>query len=432
MRNVVLLLSGGFGNKGAEAIDLSTIFTLQGFIPNAEFVVITYCEEDLSRAKHLPFKVIWVRPSIKKVKAIQCFLGFLYRFVPLGFFRRLILKQDPMLNYLARACLVLNVGGYALNEVGGVRGAMLYCSEIIVSKLFGVPFVVYPQSMGPFETRLLKILVRVFLPWTGLIFARGEMTRGYLQQIGIGKKAKIYVSADIAFLFKSASRERALEIMKEYGVKHSENGLFGIVPNMRAYERCEMNSDRNSYVGLLCKLAEYIRYELGANIVFMPHEFSVGQTDDRWVIEQILKIMKDKSGVYVIDREYSSAELKALIGEMDALLASRFHSMIAALSMKVPVVVLGWSHKYYELMDMVAQGEHVFDCQDVRYEEIRDDVRSLWLHRTQTVEKLEFEVPKIEASLWETTLITAKLVSKRWNKSRIRSFEEGTANSQEN
>ena len=419
MRNVVLLVGGGFGNKGAEAIDLSTIFTLQGFIPNAEFVVITYYEEDLSRTEHLPFKVIWVRPSIKKVKAIQCFLGFLYRFVPLRFFRRLILKQDPMLNYLARACLVLNVGGYALNDLGGIRGALLYCSEIVVSKLFGVPFVIYPQSMGPFGIGLLRILARVFLPWTCLIFARGEMTRGYLRQMGIGKKAKIYVSADVAFLFKSASRERALEIMNEHGVKYGENGLFGIVPNMRAYERCAMNGDINSYVSLLCRLAEYIRYELGANIILMPHEFSAGEADDRWVIEQILKIMKDRNGVYVIDREYSSAELKALIGELDALIASRFHSMIAALSMRVPVVVLGWSHKYYESMDMVDQGEHVFDCQDVRYEEIRDDVRDLWLHRTQIVEKLEFEIPKIEASLWEIALITAKLVNKRWSKSKI-------------
>lgn len=43
--------------------------------------------------------------------------------------------------------------------------------------------------------------------------------------------------------------------------------------------------------------------------------------------------------------------MKAVIAASEFTIASRYHSLVAALSARTPVAVLGWSHKYDELMD---------------------------------------------------------------------------------
>jgi len=40
---------------------------------------------------------------------------------------------------------------------------------------------------------------------------------------------------------------------------------------------------------------------------------------------------------------------------------SRFHAMVGALSIGVPVAVVGWSHKYLEVMKQFGLEEFVFD-----------------------------------------------------------------------
>ena len=45
----------------------------------------------------------------------------------------------------------------------------------------------------------------------------------------------------------------------------------------------------------------------------------------------------------------------------DLIVVSRFHAMIASLTMLKPVVVIGWSHKYMEVMQQFGLEEYVFD-----------------------------------------------------------------------
>ncbi len=46
-----------------------------------------------------------------------------------------------------------------------------------------------------------------------------------------------------------------------------------------------------------------------------------------------------------------AAELRRLVRVCDVVGVSRFHAMVGALAESVPVAVMGWSHKYAEVMD---------------------------------------------------------------------------------
>jgi len=48
------------------------------------------------------------------------------------------------------------------------------------------------------------------------------------------------------------------------------------------------------------------------------------------------------------DMDYSA--IKALMGETDLVVASRFHGMVTALDLGLPVLAIGWGHKYRELL----------------------------------------------------------------------------------
>jgi coenzyme F420 hydrogenase subunit beta len=52
----------------------------------------------------------------------------------------------------------------------------------------------------------------------------------------------------------------------------------------------------------------------------------------------------------LVDRSLPPTVLRALIDRCDVLATSRFHAMISALATTTPVLVVGWSHKYAEVL----------------------------------------------------------------------------------
>jgi polysaccharide pyruvyl transferase WcaK-like protein len=59
---------------------------------------------------------------------------------------------------------------------------------------------------------------------------------------------------------------------------------------------------------------------------------------------------KMDSPAVTIVQEQDPIALKHLIGESLLLIGSRYHSLAGALSSQVPVIAMGWSHKYEELL----------------------------------------------------------------------------------
>jgi polysaccharide pyruvyl transferase WcaK-like protein len=56
--------------------------------------------------------------------------------------------------------------------------------------------------------------------------------------------------------------------------------------------------------------------------------------------------------VLFADHELSSQDLRYLIGLCDFFVTSRFHAMVSSLAVGVPCLVIGWSHKYQEVLEM--------------------------------------------------------------------------------
>ena len=113
------------------------------------------------------------------------------------------------------------------------------------------------------------------------------------------------------------------------------------------------------------RLIEYCH----AVIIFIPHCIEpYSKRDDREVAKEICKNMKKKHQTRILTNEYSPEELKGIIGEFNIFIGTRIHSVIAALSMNVPSIVLTGSsddRAYGLIGKMLKQEKWIYNIENL-------------------------------------------------------------------
>jgi polysaccharide pyruvyl transferase WcaK-like protein len=78
------------------------------------------------------------------------------------------------------------------------------------------------------------------------------------------------------------------------------------------------------------------------------------------------------------------------------LIASRFHAMISALYKNVPVFLIGWGHKYKEVLDMFGHGGYAVDYRSLnldllknKFELFEKDINSLRWKISENIEEVK-------------------------------------------
>jgi coenzyme F420-reducing hydrogenase beta subunit len=373
----ILLIGGDFVNKGSEAMILSTKRLLDKYFINTEITLATYKKKNIGSENYPGISIVensWLKgKTILLAKGVMPFIG------------------GKAIKRYKDADIIINIGGFSVGDKQTLQGNIVYCIEILLSKLANTPFVIFPQDTGSFKTVSRKVLMKMFLPHAELIIVRSEKSKKYLDDIGI---KNVYITPDLAFNFKSKVG---------YDVKKP---LVGIIPNMRIYERID------EYVGIMSGLADHICDNFNTNIIFLPHEFEVDRKDDQFVIEQIIDKIRNKNKVSTIKEELAADELKNIIGKLDILITSRFHGAVAGLSLCVPTLVIGWAHKYKELMGLAGQERFVVDFEDINTDNIIDKTEDLWDHKERIRKELKVAVPKIKKDAEQPALLLKALLTR--------------------
>jgi colanic acid/amylovoran biosynthesis protein len=171
----------------------------------------------------------------------------------------------------------------------------------------------------------------------------------------------------------------------------------GICPNIRIYYATQREGvgQANPYVRWLAELCRRFLAETDVELVVFPHEMSLSwwRRDDRYVCRLVHKAVGDNRRVKCFSQHCSADTLKLLIRELDFLIGSRFHSIIAALSLHVPAVALGWSHKYQEVLNDVGVGELAFSYEAMRDAATITGILETWANREQVRRRLERSIP---------------------------------------
>ena len=395
----ILLIGANFKNKGAEAMALTAIREFSERFPEATFTVASYAaREALPYGEHTltirdvacTFRLIRNEKSIST--ALRIFGALLS---PTHALRTRVAKGNTYLEAVASANIIIDISGFALTDKRPLHRRVVFVAEILTAKIFRKPFVVFTQAVGPFKQLPTRLLAKLGLPLADLVCARGESTVEHLESLDIPKKTNVIRCADSAYLFSCSGHNAHPKLITRSA---NDQPVIGIVPNTNVFERAKIIDGVNSYTALLAATIDHAIEKLNARVVFICHEHYEGRKDDQWLAHEAVRHAKHGASVQVISGDHSAAELKSAIGDVDLLIASRFHSLVAANSLAVPSIALAWAHKYHELFAEAGIPELVFDGEDLVVSDFLPHLDRAWNRRTEIAQTLREKQESLRSS----------------------------------
>ncbi|MEW6267117.1 MAG: polysaccharide pyruvyl transferase family protein [Thermodesulfobacteriota bacterium] len=191
-------------------------------------------------------------------------------------------------------------------------------------KKMGKKIIMLPQAFGPFQKKIVRELILGILESVDLVFARDEISTEYMLSLG-GTRARIKTSPDFTNLVEGAKVE---DIEKWRRV-------IAIVPNARMMDMTS-RSVGEKYMPFLGLCLEVINSQ-GLKPVIVVHE----KGDLNLALELGKRVGQD---MVVVDEE--PVITKGILGSCYAVIGSRYHALISALSQGTPTLGAGWTHKY--------------------------------------------------------------------------------------
>lgn len=272
-------------------------------------------------------------------------------------------------------------------------------------KLSGKPVILFPSSIGPFKGNFKMFLSRLGLLQFDRLISRDTVTYEYMKKIGI---KDVLLCPDTAFILEPVGPDRVGEILSTEGVPY-EAKCVGL--NVSQLLNCLFDSKLSlNYAQFMSELIRYLHQKTDCHVLLIPHQVypsCLGQQqrhaafhgDDRYAIEQIMKILKDKSYVTPILGEYGCREYKGIIGMCEIFVGGRMHSVIAAVSQNVPSVIMQYSHKARGVMEMVGIAEYVWDIQRAP-RELHEKIDHIWEEKQAIKVTLKGRMDHIKQETW--------------------------------
>lgn len=346
------------GNMGAASMVLAAVTALSSRDPQAQVTLLSYYPaEDRERATGTTLTVLDARPI--RLGAVINPGAIAWRLLPP--MRGWIERRIPEVAALAEAAVVLDLGGIAFSD--GREKFLAFNLAILIPAFFlGRPVVKCAQALGPFRNRLNRTAARLALPRVEKIVARGSATMEHLDDLGL---TNTEVGTDLAFTLGVPTRTKISQRAPVAGLfaRLKQPGLtIGIAPSVVVQAKVDGNG--GNFVGLMVdEIERHLRR--GRRVVVVPHSFrddpAKAHNNDGPLVAAIASQISHPD-LIVVNERLDAEELRYLIGCCDVFVACRFHAMVSALSMGVPTLVLGWSHKYVEVLELFEQADRSIDA----------------------------------------------------------------------
>lgn len=397
-----------YGNRGAEAMLETVIGRIREEHPDAKFHVFSYYPDDDKRL--LNSQNIYLHSSTPKALVFVLFpLSILFGFLRLIIGSKAYSLAPESIRAIGESDALVDLAGVSFID-GREKFLPFNFLTLFPAWALGVPIVKLSQALGPFKGVINNIAAKITLPRCQKIWARGEKTYNLLSESGISN-ISFSLADDIAFNHKShyaLSNESDLKIhpfldlisakRKKDGVK----GVIGICPS--SVLAVQSKKQGGSYENVLTSLCLDLINQ-GYLVVLFPNatrEISgdAERNNDLPVIRRIYKVVAQNNEKALIkcDFDVNATDIKRIIAEMDVVLVSRFHAMVGALSLAVPPAVLGWSHKYAEVMARFGLEDVVLDYKNLSREKLALCVTSVFQNQDRIREEIKSSLPEIKVS----------------------------------
>lgn len=390
--NGILLTGGGFANKGAEAL-LKTVKDELGrrLGPVAFHAIVPAAQtSDALSAGFIPLNArnrqefaAYHLGRVQQLNAAQTWAA--------------ASQAGRHLEWVRQCAAVLDVSGYAYADRFGSYPINLTGKIVSGCEAASVPYVFMPQAWGPLIRPYSRQSIRRIAERATMIYARDKTSFECLRSVPEIPAHKLELAPDIVLRFEPREDRNTLEPLERAGLLPKNCQRVGICPNIKIYNATEKEGTgpANPYVRWLAELCNRFLNETDAELVLFAHEMSPSwwRRDDRHVCRLVRDSVGPDERVKCFAEQSSADTLKLLVKQLDFLVGSRFHSIIAAFSLHVPAVAIGWSHKYHEVLNDAGVGELAFSYEAMRNEATLTRILEAWANREQVRRRLQQSVP---------------------------------------
>jgi polysaccharide pyruvyl transferase WcaK-like protein len=395
MKSVSIIAATISGNRGAEAMLTTTIGEIRNRYPDCHFNIFSYYpQRDSQLIRDVNIRVFSATPF--SIVTLLFPFSILYALFKLPLFSPLKRIFPEAILALDSSDVLIDLAGVAF--IDGREKFLPYNVLTLAPAFFlNTPVIKFSQALGPFNNRINRVLAKLTLKRCKQIFARGASTYHNLQSLNL---TNLFPSptADVAFRHRleySLSTENQEKVVTLAEQLQKENQpLIGVCPS--SVLAAKSPNEHEGYTASLLSLCQRLRAQ-GYAILLFPNatQYNKGEklrNNDLPVIkhlaEQLTSDGRSQAGIYAVAFDINTNGIKQLMPYCKGVMVSRFHAMIAALSAKQPVIVLGWSHKYKEVMDSFELGSLVYDYKQADFSIILNSIESIVEDDTEVTAKL--------------------------------------------
>lgn len=405
-RFCILGASLDVGNRGVRALGTSLAQLLERTAPGSEIVFhygnATGGTRDLADAgQRLRVSVQNCRmsPRSSPQEHIIVILGLalLHR---LGF--RAPARRNPWLRSLLEADFVGDIrGGDSFSDIYGVRRFLLGSLPLLSVAVLQKPYVMLPQTYGPFTTRTARSVARFLLKRAAIVLTRDRHCEPTVRQLG---ERTPQFCPDVAFTLEPLAPVY-LQVKPDASVLRG-GVVVGInisgLLYMGGYSRSNMFGLQSEYRSLIDQVIEQILSATTATILLVPHVF--GSEEEEAACAALLTALGARypGRVFSVEGPLSERELKWVVGRTDFFIGSRMHACIAALSQCVPAVGLAYSDKFLGVFQSAGVAEAIVDLRRADAGDVTRRTLRAFEQRAQLRQQLLERMPGIQHEIRHT------------------------------
>ena len=402
MREVSLVGATLYGNRGAEAMLSATIGELRERDSGLWFNVFSYypvkdrellVSEGVAVYSSTPLFLVTVLGPLALLYRLLGVLrlGAMHRWFPRS------------VSALARSRVLVCLAGISFID-GRTKFLPFNIATILPAMVLGVPVVKFAQAVGPFDHGINRIAARLVLARCHQVFARGDETLRNLQ--AVFANPRLYQRAnDVAFLFRPEHALSRAEASIEGPLARIEQladsrKVVGLCPSVVVAKRRAARG--HDYPGEIAALAERLISE-GHAVVLFPNATRGNDMDklhnnDLPLLHEIADRLSAKhdSLLVLVDQSVNAAQVHDILRACNAIVTSRFHAMVGALACATPVMVLGWSHKYLEVMRLFGQEDMVMDQSRLDVDTMAERIADLLVDLPRRRQQISDALPAVQ------------------------------------
>ncbi len=288
-KNILLLGTNPFAlNRGCTAMCMSSIEIIKKYLPESLLTIGGYSLEYGDPNASLYVQKYGNRQDIKidvsnvskngmfdKIKKIKKYILVISSLIKLNFAVDLCLlwrffkyfgidtskifcKNKIFKQFYNTDIIVDLKWGDQFTDIYGLFNTFVWFHESIIPILLNKPYILFPQTIGPFKNRFIYFLAKFILDRTKIIIVRERKSEKYIFKMGVDRK-KIFLIPDTAFYLDPIASEDVDIILNKENVCVDPNSTrIGITLRYVGTAGQDKLTHEN-YIKIMVQIAEYMQ-----------------------------------------------------------------------------------------------------------------------------------------------------------------------------